>query len=415
MSDAFLDATDQARSVRRGEVSPSELVEEAVARIELLNPELNAITVTRFDKARAEARSAPDAPFRGVPYVIKDHVLVTEGDLHTQGVAGLRRAGLRINHDSYFIQRMRAAGFVLIAKTNMPELALGATTESLAWGPTRDPWDPMRSTGGSSGGSAAAVASGMVSVAEGTDGAGSVRMPASHCGVIGLKPTRGRISPGPDIPASDGVSGMGTEGIIARTVRDVAALLDVVSGHRSGDAYDAPPPRGPFIDEVGADVKPLRIGVLDQDPAGAAIVDPVCASAVRSTANVLADLGHDVADGFPARLRAGVWPAEFLACVPMLVKREVDRLGELIGRPLTEADVEPATWAMIASPSQPTAAEYAAAIDSLRGFAAAVESWWLDDGWDLLLTPTIRRPRRRSEQVRRPTRRSRTAVQGWRR
>jgi amidase len=185
---------------------------------------------------------------------------------------------------------------------------------------------------------------------------------------------------------------MGTEGIIARTVRDVAALLDVVSGHRPGDAYDAPPPQRPFAGEVGAAVKPLRIGVLDHDPAGVAIVDPECATAVRATADVLTDLGHDVADGYPARLRSGVWPVEFLTCVPMLVKREADRLGELIGRPLTEADVEPETWAMIASGTPPTAAEYAAAIDSLRRFAAAVESWWLDDGWDLLLTPTMPAP-----------------------
>jgi amidase len=371
-------------------MSPVELVDDAIQRIESLNPDLNAVTIPRFEKARVEAERA-EGPFRGVPYVIKDHVLVTEGDLHTQSINGLKKADLRGARDSYYVQRMRAAGFVLVGKTNLPEMALGPTTEPASWGPARNPWDVDRSTGGSSGGSAAAVAAGMVPVAEGTDGGGSIRMPAGHCGVIGLKPTRGRVSAGPDIPASDGVSGMGTEGCIGRTVRDVAAMLDVVSGHRDGDAYGAPGPIRPFSDEVGIDPGRLRIGVLTEDPAGVAEVDSECAAANRAAAAKLADLDHQVEDAFPERLRHGTWPEEFLPAIPMLVKRELARLGDLIGRPLTANDVEPGTWALTEAPD-PTAAEYAAGIDSLRRYAADLERWWEDDGWDLLLTPTLPTP-----------------------
>ena len=389
--DPFLDATAQAELVRSGDATPTDLVEAAIGRIETLDPELNAVIVPRFETARAEARAAPtDAPFRGVPYVIKDHALVTDGDLHAQGVAGLKEAGLRGDRDSWFVERMRAAGFVLVGKTNLPELALGPATEPRAFGPTRNPWDTSRSAGGSSGGSAAAVAAGFVPVAEGTDGGGSIRMPAGHCGVIGLKPTRGRISAGPGVTASDGAAGLGTEGLLARSVRDVAALLDIVSGRGPGDAYSAPCPRRPFADEVGADAGRMRIGVLARDPTGRASIDPACVAATRAAADLLSDAGHDVADAFPARLSGGPWPPEFLACIPTIVRREVARLGGLLGRPLTEQDVEPDTWALVLTPPI-TGAEYAAGVDSLRAYAAEIESWW-ERGWDLLLTPTTPTP-----------------------
>jgi Asp-tRNA(Asn)/Glu-tRNA(Gln) amidotransferase A subunit family amidase len=391
MPNPFLDATAQAELVRNGDASPGELVEHAIGRIEELNPELNAVTIKTYDKARAEAEVA-EGPFRGVPYVIKDHVLVTAGDLHAQAVKGLKEAGLRIGHDSDFITRMRVAGFVLVGKTNLPELAMAPTTEPLANGPTRNPWDTARSPGGSSGGSAAAVASGMVALAEGTDGGGSIRMPAGHCGVIGLKPTRGRISTAPDIPASDGVSGMGTEGILARTVRDVAAMLDIVSGHRPGDAYGPGAPSRPFGEEVAVPPGRLRIGILDQDATGNATVDPECVAGVRAAADLLAGLGHDVVDEFPAQLRTGTWPEQFLACIPLIVARELDRLSALIGRPITAQDVEPGTWAMTQAAGQVTASQYIAGVDAMRAFSAGLERWWEDEGFDLLLTPTLPTP-----------------------
>ena len=394
MIDPFLDATAQAQLVRDRTASAQELVDSAISRIEALNDTLGAVTVTRFDAAREEAERmvADDRPFGGVPYVIKDHTLMTDGDAHTQGIAGLKEAGIVGDHDSYFVQSMREAGFVLVAKTNMPEMALGATTEPVAWGPARNPWDVTRSTGGSSGGSAAAVAAGLVPIAEGTDGGGSGRMPASHCGVVGLKPSRGRISSGPHVNAADNVHGMGTEALIARSVRDVAALLDVVSGHRSGDAYAAPAAERPFVTEVGAEIGRLRIGVLTADPAGAATVDPDCASAAERTAATLARSGHSVEAAFPEGLRTAQWLDGFMACAPVIIRRELDRLGELLGRPITENDVEPGTWGLAAMSEGITAAQYSAGVDSLRIYQRQVESWWEDDGWDLLITPTMPTP-----------------------
>lgn len=389
----YLDALAQAELVRRGERSALEVVNDTISRIEKLNPELGAIIITRFDAARDEAAAvSPALPFAGVPYVIKDHTLLTDGDLHTQGIAGLKRAGLRGTYDSYFVRRMRAAGFILVGKTNLPEMALGATTEPQAWGPARNPWDTSRSTGGSSGGSAAAVAADMVSVAEGTDGGGSGRMPAGHTGVIGLKPSRGRISSGPLVNAADNVHGMGTESLMARTVRDIAAFLDVVSGHEPGDAYGAPSSPKTWTEQAGLALGPLRIGVLSGDPAGVGAVDSSNAAAVQFTADVLQSLGHRVTDAHPAILDSGPCPTEFLACIPVIISRELDRLGGLIGRELTEADVEPATWAIRAGAADVSAQVYSAGVDSLRAYQTELERWWLDDGWDLLLTPTTPTP-----------------------
>lgn len=388
MSEAFADATAQADQVRSGQTTAAELTKAAIKRIEKVNPELNAVVIPLFDKARNEAASPADGPFTGVPYLIKD-VIPSKGDPYTASIAGVRKAGYRADHDPYFVERMRQAGFVLAGKTNTPELALVDTTEPLLWGPCRNPWDTSRSTGGSSGGSAAAVAAGMVAVAHGNDGGGSVREPAAKCGVVGLKPTRGRISPGPTVLDSDNVSGMAHEGLITRTVRDLAAVLDVVSGHRPGDAFGAATPARPYLSEVGADPGRLRIGVLTEDPAGQSAVDPECVTAARTVADVLAGLGHDVSDGYPASLREGSWPEAFQPCAAVVVLREVERFGELIGRPLTEDDVEPQTWAYSQMGQAVTGVQYAAGVDSLRVLGRQTESWWEDEGWDLLLTPTL--------------------------
>lgn len=388
MSDAFVDATEQAELVRRGEISPAELVDEAIKRIEKVDPEVNAVVVPLFDKGRAEAERAVDGPFRGVPYVVKD-VIPTKGDPYTAGIAAVKAAGYRADQDTFFVARMRAAGFVLVGKTNTPELALVNTTESVAWGACRNPWDTSRSTGGSSGGSAAAATAGMVAVAHGTDGGGSIREPAAQCGVVGLKPTRGRVSQGPMVLDSDNVSGMAHEGWLTRTVRDTAAVLDIVSGRCPGDAYTAPPPRQPFTFEVGADPGRLRIGVLTQDPTGQGTIDPECVVAARAVADVLDELGHDVCDGFPAVFGRGAWPVAFQPCVATVVLRELQRIGGLIGRALTEADVEPQTWAYAQRGRHVTGAQYAQGVDSLREQARETERWWTTEGWDLLLTPTL--------------------------
>src|SRR3989449_920277 len=197
---AFLDATAQAELVRRGQVTPSALVDATIARIEAVNPKLNAVIILLFEKARAQAASPnlPRGPFRGVPFLLKDLLAYSAGDPHHMGTRVLKRLGFVAPHDSNTASRLRAAGFVFLGKTNTPELGSLPTTEPDAYGPTRNPWDPSRSTGGSSGGSAASVAAGLVPAAHANDGGGAIRIPASECGLVGLKPTRGRTSLGPD-------------------------------------------------------------------------------------------------------------------------------------------------------------------------------------------------------------------------
>jgi amidase len=388
MPDAFTDATALADLVHRGEVSPTELAEEAIQRIEKLNPQLNAITIPLFDKARAEAAAvSPDAPFAGVPYVVKDLTLESKGDPCTASIRGVKESGYRSTRDSWFIERMRQAGFLLIGRANTPEMGIYETTEPEAWGPSGNPFDVTRASGASSGGSAAAVGSGMVPVAHGNDGAGSVRMPASLCGVVGLKPSRGRISTGPEILESDLVAGDAHEGLMTHSVRDVAAVLDVVSGHRPGDGYAAPTPVTSFLDALGIDPGRLKIGVLTHDPKQEVRVPDVCVAAARAAADALANAGHDVSDGYPEGLHDGNLPVDFLPVVAVAIMRELERFGRLIGRPITAADVEPYTWAVASAGRDVTGAEYANGIDSLRRHARDIEMWW-EEGWDLLLSPT---------------------------
>lgn len=383
---AFLDATAQAELVRRGEVAPGEWVELALERIRELNPTVNAVIYERSGKARVEALQAR-GPFRGVPYVLKD-LAFSRGDPHCAGIAGVKAAGFRADCDSDVVVRLRAAGFVLVGLANTSELGLSATTEPVAFGPTRNPWNTAYSAGGSSGGSAAAVAAGLVPVAHGSDAGGSVRMPSSQCGVLGLKPTRGRISTAPMTGNTDNISGMSHEGLLARSVRDLAGTLDALEGSYSGDAYRAPPRLRPFAEEVGADPGRLRIGVLTSDPSGRIDVHPECVRAANNAAQVLARLGHEVATAYPAVLRQGSWPQDLIPCVAVVVMRQLDHYSKLIGRPLTENDVEVATWSCAQMGRHVTGAEYATGIDTVRVRSREMARWW-DEGWDLLLTPTM--------------------------
>ena len=229
-----LDATEQAELVRRKEVSPLELVDAAITRIEKVNPQLNAVITPLFDKARAQAQegrgsSLPDGPFRGVPFLLKDLVCATGDDPLYEGMRLLRDARFVAPYDTYLAAKFRAAGFICLGKTNTPELGLNGTTEPEAFGPSCNPWNATRSTGGSSGGSAAAVASRMVAVAHANDGGGSIRIPASECGLVGLKPSRGRVSLGPDM--GDAWHGLAIEHVVTRSVRDSAAVLDAICGN----------------------------------------------------------------------------------------------------------------------------------------------------------------------------------------
>ncbi len=288
-----MDATGLAELVRKGEISPSELVEGAIRRIEKLNPQINAVVWERFDKARQEARVAlPKGPFTGVPFLTKDAGCTTAGEPESQGSRFLKNHHNTATATAELAKRIRAAGFINLGRTNAPEFASMTTTEPLAWGPTRNPWDVTRTPGGSSGGAGAAVASLMVPVAHGADAGGSIRIPAAACGLVGLKPTRGRISlaPGDELTVP-----LATQGFLARSVRDVAACLDFAAGPAPGDPVAAPPPSRLYVRELDVNPRPLRIGLLDRLPKSIeGQLDPACRKAAQDAGRLLESLGHHV-------------------------------------------------------------------------------------------------------------------------
>jgi len=393
MSDelAFLDATAQAELVRQRKASPRELVDAAIARIERLNPELNAVITQRFEKARAEAASPelPGGPFRGVPFLVKDLICHTAGDPYHAGMRFLRELGWVERYDTHLAARFRAAGFVFLGRTNVPELGPMTTTEPVAYGPTHNPWDPGRSPGGSSGGSAAAVASGMVPVAHANDGGGSIRIPSSECGLVGLKPSRGRTSLGPDV--GEGWGGFSVEHVVARSVRDTAAVLDAVAGYLPGDPYTAPPPARPFRDEVGAPPGQLRVGLLVTAPGGHPPVHPECATAAREAARLLASLGHRVEESSPPALADTEAARAAITVVSAATARDLAYWSERTGRTIGAGDVEPMTWAIAEMGRTVTASDYIRAIEYLHAHTRQVAAWWAE-GFDLLLTPTLPEP-----------------------
>jgi amidase len=392
---AVLDATAQAALVRDGKASPRELVDSALARIDAVNPQLNAVIHRRDERARAEADAvSPDGPFRGVPVLVKDldGTLAAE-PLHL-GNRMLRDLGHVADHDSYLFARLRAAGCVIVGKTNTPELGLLPTTESLAHGPARNPWDLSRSPGGSSGGSAAAVAAGMVPFAHAGDGGGSIRIPASACGIFGLKPTRGRISLGPD--DGEAWAGLVARHVVTRSVRDSAIALDALAGEMPGDPYTAPPPSRPFAAELGVEPGRLRIGVRATAPAGIAEVDPACTAAVDAAAALLASLGHHLEPASPEPFDDLALLVHFTTVLAASTAYDLRKLAMVAGRDLTPDDVEPVTWAQAELGRTVTADAYLEAVESLRAWARRMATWWEPgDGtaaFDLLLTPTMARP-----------------------
>lgn len=387
--DGQLDATAQAELVRQGECTPAELVDAAIVRIERLNPTLNAIIHPLFDKARAEARgsSLPDGPFRGVPIGIKDAICQTAGDPYHAGMRFLRDRGWRADHDSYLARRIRSAGFVIVGRTNTPELAGSVTTEPLAYGPSRNPWNLDRSTGGSSGGSAAAVASGMVPAAHGNDMGGSIRIPSSECGLVGLKPSRARTSLGPDFGEFWGP--LTHEGVLTRSVRDCAGILDVVAGMEPGDPYAAPPPKQPFSLEVGAPPGRLRIGLRTAVPEGGEPTHPECTAAATAATHLLESCGHDVDEAWPAALDRQEAAAGYMNLVSCGIARDVERWSQLVGQTVDLEQLEPATRLMVESGRSLSAADYLAAREAVEGHGRALARWWAEDDYDLLLTPTL--------------------------
>jgi amidase len=386
---AFLDATEQADLVRRKEVTPLELVDRAIARIEALNPRLNAVISTRFEKARSEAAatSLSEGPFRGVPFLLKDLDVYSAGDPYHCGMRALKEAQWSEPQDSFLAAKFRRAGLLFLGKTNTPELGLAVTTEPAAYGPSRNPWNPDHSTGGSSGGSAAAVAAGMVPAAHASDGGGSIRIPAAECGLVGLKPSRGRISMGPDY--GEYWAGMVTSLVVTRSVRDTAAMLDVASGPMPGDPYFAPPPSRPFVAEVGADPGKLRIGVMSRAPSGE--LHPDCAAAIGDAHRALSSLGHRLEESHPTALDDGDVAQHFTNVVTSWTAAALDDCGRKLGRPINREDVEPTTWALAGLGRSISAAGYLQTLQALSVYTRRMASWW-QNGFDLLMTPTIAAP-----------------------
>ncbi len=388
---ALLDASGQAELVRTGQVTPVELTEAAITRIEALNPVLNAVVTPAFDQALDAARATPACgPFRGVPYLLKDLACEMKGLRFTEGSRFL--AGNVSAFDSELVIRLRAAGLVILGKTNAPEFGMAPACEPELFGPARNPWDTALSTSGSSGGSAAAVASGMVPFAHGNDLGGSLRYPASACGLFALKPTRARNPLGPEY--GDIAAGGAVEHALTRSVRDSAALLDATCGPDLGDPYWAPPPARPFAAEVGADPGRLRIALTTRTPEGD-IGHPDCVAAAEHAARLCESLGHEVTDVGGAA--AGGWPgfteatgaaitAMITGAAAWIMRYRIRRVGREPGAD----EIEPLNRALWEAGERVTAAGWLQAIEEAQRLSRAVARFLA--GFDVFLTPTMSMP-----------------------
>ncbi len=371
--------------VRSGDLSALELVDAALERIDALQPHVNAFVDVDHDGARTAAAgiaAGDERPFAGVPIAIKNN----------RAVAGMRLTlGADLmgdhtpRHDHNVTRRLRAAGFVIVGTTTLPEWGILPVTESRRLGATRNPWDRGRTPGGSSGGSAAAVAAGMVPIAHGNDGGGSLRIPAACCGLVGLKPQRGRISLAPDV----GESFLVQDGMLTRTVRETALLLDVLAGPEPGDASWAPPPPEPFARTAAREPARLRIGVTTLMPLLEADLDPDCERAARDAAALLAGLGHEVEEVTPPWRRPGLLKLFTHAFGPA-IGSSIAGAGLLAGREPREEDMEPLSWELWQTSKRIDAVQAALAGYQLQAFARAITRWALP--YDALLTPALAQP-----------------------
>ena len=383
----WLDATAQADLVRSGEVTPLELVDAAIERIEAGDDELNAVVVRWFEHAREVAGGAvPDGPFSGVPFLLKDLWAHYDGQVLTNGNSALKDAQPVSDHDVGLVTRFKEAGLVTLGRSSSPEFGTLPVTETDAYGPTRNPWDTSRTPGGSSGGAAAAVAAGMVPIAHASDGGGSIRIPAACCGLVGLKPSQGRVSLGPHRSET----GLGIDFVVSRSVRDTATMLDTIGVPGVGDTVIAPPPARPYADELKGDVRGLRIGLLDEIPSDGEL-HPDCAAAVHGAAAMLEGLGHSVAPGRPASFDDPSITSQFMAVWAAGRAAAVDGLAAPLGRAAVESEVEPVNWVQSEHARTLSAVDHANALQAMHDFRRATQQWWAD-GNDLLLTPATGLP-----------------------
>jgi amidase len=382
----YLDATALAELVQKKEVSPIELVDAAIERIERLNPELNAVVTPMYDLAREAAEGdLPDGPFTGVPFLLKDLGATYGGVRQTSGTAFTK--DFVPDHDSELVVRQKKAGLIIVGKTNTPEMGILPTTESRLLGPCRNPWNTNHSTGGSSGGSAAAVASGMVPFAHANDGGGSIRIPASCCGLFGLKPTRARNPLGPDM--GDMMCGFVAEHCVSRSVRDSAALLDATAGPDLGDPYWAPPQVRPYVEEVGADPGKLKIAFMTASPMETEVHSD-CIEAVRDVAKLCASLGHEVAEDAP-KFDAGRINQAFMTLYSAGgAALFIEGNAMILGKTPTEDQFEPLTWALYQMGKEVKATDFQIAEVYLQQVSRDIARFMID--YDVLLTPTLTKP-----------------------
>jgi amidase len=373
-----------AALVRDGKVKAEELVEAAAERIEKLNPKLNAVVYKTFDAARAKAKAKHHGPFGGVPFLLKDIGGAQKGVPTRQGSAFL--PDMPSPHDSYLVEKFEAAGLVSMGKTNVPEFGLVPVTESTIYGPARNPWNPNHTPGGSSGGSAAAVAAGIVPLAHANDGGGSIRIPASCCGLVGLKPTRGRISLGPDLGEITG--GLVNEGVVSRTVRDSAAALDATAGYMPGDPHIAPLPPVPYTKAAHENPGRLRIAFATKDLSGKAF-HPDVQAAVLHAARLAEAQGHRVEEASPT-INMDILAGAFMPIWASGIAFLVDGIAMLTGKEPRQQEFQGLSWTTYQMGKTITAAQYQMCWFQMHAVARDIAAW--HQTYDLWLTPTLGTP-----------------------
>ena len=379
--DEFKDVTELSALLRAGQISPGELVEQSLRRIEAADPTLNAFVDVDGDAALEAAKAiAPEdqRALAGIPIAVKGNTAVT-GLVSDHGSA--LWAGHRYDHDAYLVRRLREAGLIVVGTTRLPELGILPTSEPRHGGPVRNPWDTDRTPGGSSGGAAAAVAAGLVPFAHGNDGGGSIRIPAACCGLLGLKPSRGRVSRGPWL----GEDFLTVDGVLTRTVVDTALAMDVLAGYEVGDASWAPRPQEPFHVSIRRDPGKLRIAMTTRNVIGAP-VDPIAEQAVRGAAALLEELGHEVEEADPFEVGAEGLLLFTLMFATRAAAAVGVRLAEL-GRDERDDDLEPLTRGLIEHGRATAAPDYLKALVRLQSLAREIVAFFAD--YDLLLTPTL--------------------------
>ncbi len=379
------DALGLAELIAKKEITPLELLNAVRQRVESINGRLNAFCHLFFDRAEEQIKNGlGDGPFRGVPFALKDLGQYLKGTITSVGSRVWKDQVA--DYDSTLVTRYKQAGLVIFGKTASPELGLTTTTESVLYGQTRNPWNLERTSGGSSGGSSSAVASRILPMAHASDGGGSIRIPASCCGLFGLKPTRGRAPMGP--AQFEGWNGLSAHHAVTVSVRDSAALLDVSSGAELGSPYHPPHQQGLFLNEVGADPGKLRIALITDSPAGTP-VDPECRSAATEAAKLCENLGHKVEEA--------KWPMDtammrgaFLTIINVSVARALDDAAKTLGRAVTDKDVEPVTWSMAQQGRNASSVAYSRAIATIHQIGLTMAKF--QQSYDVILNPTLGKP-----------------------